>query len=115
MTYQLDLFGTPALEQKKAHFAEEVSPVEYKPIPGNNWYMAAQELVHYTAYLKLNDWQKQILWPHLGTIVKNMAYMTEPKDLWFELGYLVSAMEIEQLRNRADARKIVQKYGITFK
>lgn len=72
-------------------------------------------MLHFIAYLKLNDWQKQVLWPHLRFIAEErMPGLTDHDQLRFELGYIVGTLEVEQLRSRTAAREIAQKYGVTF-
>lgn len=84
----------------------------FDPKKGNKFFQAAQELVHYTSWLKLNTWQQSILWPHLKVLLGRIEKETREEILWFELGYIISAMEIEQLRSRAAALEICKKYGI---
>lgn len=64
------------------------------------------------ATLKFNDWQKSVLIPHLRNLVDKVRAAESDHVRWFELGYIVSAMEIEQLRSRAAAREICAKYGV---
>jgi hypothetical protein len=113
---QFDLFEQPPPELAKAHRAEEVAPVSlWKPRPGNKFYEAGQALVHFTDYLKLNDWQKAVLWPHLKYLVEEkLRHVKEDHEAMFEMGYVISAMEIEQLRSRSEARIICERYGVTF-
>ena len=109
---QLDLFEQPPAHLARAHSAEQVTNLPYQPKDGDALYKAAQELVHFTAYLKLNDWQQKVLWPHLKALLEHMRKAEEDHVRWFELGYIVSAMEIEQLRSRSAAAQICQKYGV---
>ena len=109
---QFDLFEQPPPNLARGHSAEEVSRVEFVPKPGHKFYQAGQELVHFTDYLKLNDWQQAILWPHLRVLLQRLENATEESVMWFELGYIVSAMEIEQVRSRDAARKICAKYDV---
>lgn len=110
---QFDLFEQPPENLARGFSAEQISPLEWKPKnEGNKWYLAAQELVHFTAYLKLNDWQQKYLWPHLDVLLNRIKEETREDILWFELGYIISAMEIEQIRSRSEALTICKKYGV---
>lgn len=111
---QLDLFAQPPPELALVHKAEEVTNV-YKAKEGSAEYKAACEMLHFIDYVKLNDWQKKVLWPHLCYIRDEILPKAEEAGkLQFELGYIVGALEIEQLRSRSAAREIANKYGITF-
>lgn len=113
---QFDLFMQPPGALARAHTAEDVTSADWHPKPGPAEYQAAQEMIHFIDYLKLGDWQKKVLWPHLRMIIEDrMPYLTDNDQLKFELGYVVGSIEIEQLRSRTEARKIAEKYGITFK
>lgn len=115
MSDQLDLFAQPSPELARAHRAEDVTSAEYKPKEGPPEYKAAQEMLHFISYLKLNDWQKKVLWPHLCYIRDEiLPKAVGSEKLQFELGYIVGALEIEQLRSRSAAREIAEKYGVTF-
>lgn len=112
---QFDLFMQPPPGLARAHPAEDVTSCEYIPKAGPPEYQAAQEMVHFIDYTKLNDWQKKILWPHLRMIIEDrMPYVTDPFQLKFELGYVVGTLEVEQLRSRTAAKVIAEKYGVTF-
>lgn len=112
---QFDLFMQPPPGLARAHPAEDVTSAEYRPKPGAPEYQAAQEMLHFIDYLKLNDWQKKVLWPHLRMIIEDrMPYVTDEYQLKFELGYVVGTLEVEQLRSRTAARQIAEKYGVTF-
>lgn len=116
MKDQFDLFEQPPASLARAHPAEDVTKAEYRPKPGAPEYMAAQEMIHFIDYLKLGDWQKKILWPHLRMVIEDrMPYVTDELQLRFELGYVVGTLEVEQLRSRTAAREIAEKYGVTFK
>jgi hypothetical protein len=115
MTEQLDLFNMPPVEKGKAFASEQVTTQEYKPKEGPAEYKAAQEMVHFIAYNRLNDWQQRILWPHLRNIIEQvMPKAQTPEELKFELGYVVGSLEVEQLRSRSAAREIAKKYNIHF-
>lgn len=110
---QYDMFEQPPVDLARAVSSEQVSPVEWVPHEdGHPMYLAAQELVFFTKYLKLNDWQKQFLWPHLHELLDKMKRADSDHVRWFELGYIISAQEIEQLRSRDAARQICKKYGV---
>lgn len=111
---QLDLFQQPPNDVAKSYPAEHIVGEKgwTPPKDGNKFFLAAQELVHFTAYLRLNEWQQKVLWPHLKTLLDRIERATDPNILWFELGYIISAMEIEQLRSRAAAMEICKKYGV---
>lgn len=110
---QFDLFEQPPPHLARGHSAEQVTTLEYTPKdPGHRWYLAAQELVHFTSYLKLNEWQQKVLWPHLHVLLEKIKAETREDVVWFELGYIISAMEIEQIRSRAAALEICKKYGV---
>lgn len=111
---QFDLFEQPPPGLARGFSAEQVSPVAFNPKDGSKQYQAAQELVHYTAYLKLNDWQQKYLWPHLKVLLDRIKAETREDILWFELGYIISAMEIEQIRSRSAALEICKKYGVSI-
>lgn len=114
MSNQLDMFEQPGEEKAKAFSADQVS-AQYKPPEGPPEYQAAWEMINFVSYTKLNDWQKKVLWPHLKFIRDEvMKEAVEKKTLQFELGYIVGALEIEQLRSRTAAREICNKYGVTF-
>lgn len=115
MKDQFDLFAQPSPELALAHRSEDVTSVEYRPKEGPAEYKAAQEMLHFIAYSKLNNWQKKVLWPHLCWIRDEVLPQAIDKDkLQFELGYIVGSLEIEQLRSRSAAREIAEKYGVTF-
>lgn len=110
---QLDLFEMPPPGLARVSNAEDFSPKPWSPKEqGEAMYMAAQELVELTSYLKLNDWQKSVLWPHLKTLLGKMKEADSDHRKWFELGYIISALEIEQLRTRSNSLEICKKYGI---
>lgn len=109
---QLDLFQMPPPGAALAGSKDEFQTDIWKPKAGAPEYMAAQELVHFVSYLKLNDWQKKVLWPHLRYIIDERMTKSEDVDLRFELGYLIGSMEVEQVRSRSDARGICLKYGV---
>jgi len=112
---QFDLFEQPPAALARGHSAEEVSPLAYTPkYPGNKFYLAAQELIHFVDYLKLNNWQQSVLWPHLQVLLIRIEKETREEILWFELGYIISAMEIEQIRSRQAAMAICAKYEVTL-
>ncbi len=112
---QFDLFMQPPPSLSIGHKAEEVTSTEWQPRPGPPEYMAAQEMIHFVDYLKFNDWQKKILWPHLRMIIEDrMPYVDDPFQLKFELGYVVGTLEVEQIRSRTAAKVIAEKYGVTF-
>lgn len=111
---QFDLFEQPPENLARAYPAEHiVGDKGWKPPEdGHPIYLAAQELIHFTAYLKLSDWQQKVLWPHLRLLLGHMKKAESDHVRWFELGYIISAMEIEQLRSRAAAADICKKYGV---
>lgn len=111
---QFDLFEQPPNDVARGYPAEHImgEKVWTPPHDGSTFYLAAQELVHFTAYLKLNEWQQKVLWPHLKVLLKKIAAETRHEILWFELGYIISAMEIEQIRSRAASLEICKKYGV---
>lgn len=110
---QFDLFEQPPANLARAFSSEQVSTREWKPKDqGEALYEAAQELITFTAYLKLNDWQHKYLWPHLQSLLKKMKEADSDHKRWFELGYIISAMEVEQLRSRSSAAEICKKYGV---
>lgn len=110
---QYDLFEQPPAHLARAHPAEDVTSKKWVPQEdGHPIYLAAQELVHFTDYLKLNKWQQAILWPHLKVLLGKLKAAESDHIRWFELGYIVSAMEVEQLRSRDAARQICNKYGV---
>lgn len=113
MKDQLDMFEQPPPNLARAHSAEQISNLPYTPKEdGHPIYLAAQELVHFTAYLKLSDWQQKVLWPHLKVLLDKVKKSTSDHERWFELGYIISAMEIEQLRSRSAAAEICKKYSV---
>jgi hypothetical protein len=110
---QFDLFEMPPPGLSRAFKAEDVSEKPWTPQErGEAMYEAAQELVHFTSYLKLNDWQQRYLWPHLKLLLDKMKKAETEEERWFELGYIISAMEIEQLRSRSASAEICLKYGV---
>lgn len=110
---QFDLFEQPPPELARAHSAEQVTKLEWTPKEdGHPIYLAAQELIHFTAYLKLNEWQQKYLWPHLQQLLERVKKAESDHVRWFELGYIISAQEVEQLRSRDAAREICKKYGV---
>lgn len=110
---QFDMFEQPPPNLARGHSSDQVSSLEWKPPhDGHPIYLAAQELVHFTAYLKLSEWQQKYLWPHLGELLKKLAVAESDHSRWFELGYIISAQEIEQIRSRSAAAKICAKYGV---
>lgn len=112
---QFDLFEQPPVGLSRAYPAEHIvgeDKVWKPPHDGHPIYLAAQELIHFTAYLKLNEWQQKTLWPHLQLLLDHLRRAQSDHVRWFELGYIVSAMEIEQLRSRAAAADICKKYGV---
>lgn len=110
---QFDLFEQPPVHLARAHSSEQVTNLPWKPpADGHPLYLAAQELIHFTSYLKLSDWQQKVLWPHLKLLLDHMRRAESDHVRWFELGYIISAMEIEQLRSRAAAADICKKYGV---
>lgn len=112
---QFDLFEQPPANLARAHRAEDVTSLAWTPPEdGHPIYLAAQELVHFTSYLKLSEWQQKYLWPHLQELVKKIRKAESDHVRWFELGYIVSAMEIEQLRSRSAAREICAKYKVVL-
>lgn len=112
---QFDLFDQPPPNLARAFKAEDVTNKPWGPTEGgNNILEAAKELVHFTSYLKLSDWQQEYLWPHLKNLLVKMEKAETDSEKWFELGYIISAMEIEQLRSRTAAAEICAKYGVTI-
>jgi uncharacterized protein YfaT (DUF1175 family) len=110
---QFDLFEQPPPHLARAHSAEQITSLPWKPKnEGHPIYLAAQELVHFTSYLKLSDWQQKYLWPHLNLLLEHLKKAESDEVRWFELGYIISAMEIEQLRSRSAAAEICKKYGV---
>lgn len=110
---QLDLFEQPPVNLARAHSSEQVTNNEWSPKEdGHPIFLAAQELVYFTSYLKLNEWQKKVLWPHLIELLDRLRRAESDHVRWFELGYIISAQEIEQLRSRDAARQICKKYGV---
>ena len=109
---QFDLFEQPPVELARGFSAEQVTDLGPPPVQGSKFYQAAYELVHFTAYLKLNDWQRKILWPHLHILLDRVKNEPDENMLYFELGYIISAQEIEQIRSRSAAAEICRKYGI---
>lgn len=110
---QFDLFEQPPENLARGFSAEQVTTLAYTPKhDGHPMYLAAQELVHFTAYLKLNEWQQKVLWPHLHVLLDRLRAAESDHVRWFELGYIVSAQEIEQIRSRDAARQICKKYGV---
>jgi hypothetical protein len=64
-------------------------------------------------YLKLSKWQQGTMWPWLTTIGPCARdYADDRLRMSFELGYVIGAMEIEQLRTRSEALEICKHYGI---
>ena len=110
---QTDLFDMPPPHLARGHSAEQVSNKPWvPPHDGHPLYLAAQELIHFTSYLKLSEWQQKVLWPHLKVLLDNMRKAESDHIRWFELGYIVSAMEIEQIRSRSAAAEICRKYKV---
>lgn len=109
---QFDLFEQPPPHLARGHSAEQVTTLGFDPKLGHKWYQAAQELVHFTSYLKLNEWQQKYLWPHLHVLLERIRLETREEICWFELGYIISAQEIEQIRSRSAALEICKKYGV---
>jgi hypothetical protein len=110
---QFDLFSMPPANLARAHSSEQVTNHEWTPPrDGHPLYLAAQEMIHFTAYLKLTEWQQKHLWPHLESLLDRMRKAESDHVRWFELGYIISAMEIEQLRSRSAASAICLKYGV---
>lgn len=111
---QFDLFEQPPPSLARGHSAEEVSTTPFRPKEGTEHYHAAQELIHFTDWLKLNDWQQKYLWPHLKDLLEKMRVAEQEHVKWFELGYIISAMEIEQIRSRSAALEICKKHGVQY-
>lgn len=109
---QFDLFEQPPPTLARGFSSEQVSTTPFNPADGSRFYQAAQELVHFTAWTKLNDWQKKYLWPHLKDLLQKLKVEERETVQWFELGYIISAMEIEQIRSRSAALEICKKYGV---
>lgn len=110
---QFDLFEQPPEQLSRVQDAETLTSNGWKPKEdGHPLYLAAQELVLMTKYLKLSEWQQKYLWPHLEQLLDKMRRAESDYVRWFELGYIVSAMEIEQLRSRSAAREVCSKYGV---
>lgn len=113
MKDQFDLFEQPPANLARAHSSEQITTKEWvPPKDGHPIFLAAQELVHFTSYLKLNDWQQKVLWPHLKHLLDRLEKCESDYERWFELGYIISAQEIEQLRSRSAAAAICRKYGV---
>lgn len=108
---QYDLFQQPPPNLARGHSAE-VSSSPFNTKPGTDHYRAAQELIHFVDYLKLNEWQQKYMWPHLLKLLERIKNETRDDIKWFELGYIISAMEIEQIRSREAALEICKKYGV---
>lgn len=113
---QFDLFEQPPENLARAYPAEHIVGEKgwTPPHDGHPMYLAAQELIHFTAYLKLSEWQQKVLWPHLKSLLEKMKEAESDHIRWFELGYIISAMEIEQLRSRSAALAICKKYGVSY-
>ncbi len=110
---QFDLFEQPPPHLARGHSSEQVSPLVWRPPhDGHPMYLAAQELVHFTAYLKLNEWQQKYLWPHLNVLLDRLRAAESDHVRWFELGYIISAQETEQIRSRSAAAEICKKHGV---
>lgn len=113
MKDQFDLFEQPPEHLSRVQDAETLCKGGWHPKEdGHPMYLAAQELVNMTMYLKLNDWQQKVLWPHLKLLLEKMKEAESDHVRWFELGYIISAQEIEQLRSRSAAAAICRKYGV---
>jgi hypothetical protein len=112
---QFDLFEQPPAHLARGHSSEQITKAEWKPLhDGHPIYLAAQELVHFTAYLSLSEWQQKYLWPHLNDLVNKVRAAESDHVRWFELGYIISAQEVEQIRSRSAARDICKKYGVVL-
>lgn len=110
---QFDLFQQPPPELARGHSSEQITKNEWRPPhDGHPMYLAAQELIHFTSYLKLNEWQQKYLWPHLIQLLDRMRAAESDHVRWFELGYIISAQEVEQIRSRSAAAAICKKYGV---
>lgn len=110
---QFDLFEQPPENLARVQDANTLTSYGWEPKEdGHPLYLAAQELVLMTKYLKLSEWQQKYVWPHLKSLLGKMKEAESDHVKWFELGYIVSAMEIEQLRSRSAAREICDKYGV---
>jgi hypothetical protein len=115
---QLDFFAQATnRDDRKAGCAEDVGTTwmerENGPEHGSPEFRAIREMLHFVDYLKLNRWQQGTLWPWLTTIGP-MAH-DAPQDrerMRFELGYVIGALEVEQLRTRSEALEICRKYGV---
>ena len=113
-----DLFERhPVRSERKAGTAEDVGSTWTErcngPEVGSPEYRAIRELTHFVDYLKLNRWQQRVLWPWV-TQMGPCAREHEAGSLraMFELGYVVGALEVEQLRTRSEAAAICRKYGV---
>lgn len=112
---QYDMFQQPPVHLARGLSAEQVTSLPWTPKnDGHPLYLAAQELVHFTAYLKLNEWQQKFLWPHLNQLLDKMRRAESDHVRWFELGYIISAQEVEQIRSRSEALSICKKHGVEF-
>lgn len=113
MKEQFDLFEQPPPGLARGLSGEQVLGRDYETRQkGHSHYLAAHELVHFTSYLKLNDWQQKYLWPHLQSLVEKIKVAESDHAKWFELGYIISAQEVEQIRSRSAALAICKKYGV---
>ena len=101
-------------------FAENVGTIpeanqSWQPTQGSDdLHKVAQEILHRVSESKLSDWQEQWLKPHLNRLLDKMAAARDPYQRWFELGYIISALEVEQLMKRSEAMKICSKYRVTL-
>lgn len=114
---QLDMFNLLA-PNKVEHVKEDLPdgpPTNgFRPKQGAPQYMAAQAIFHEIDYTKLNNWQKTILWPHLKIRIEDIGKMVHQWEMWFELGYVVAALDVEMLMSRLSANEIAKKYGADF-
>lgn len=117
---QLDFFAAASnRDDRKAGKAEDVGTTwterENGPSVGSPEFRAIRELLHFVDYLKLNPWQQKTLWPWLTTIGPCARdVQDDPMRMRFNLGYVVGALEVEQLRTRSEAAEICKKYGVVI-
>lgn len=108
-------FFTPnPAKPPKAHVPEDFVSDKWAPPDGPPEFRAVYAMVHFVSYTNLTTWQVNVLWPWLTSIRDEMRDVTDPGRLKFMLGYVVGALEVEQLRNRADAERICERYGVVY-
>jgi hypothetical protein len=109
---QLDFFRLAPDAPKRAHVPSDFVAETWSPPEGTPEFRAVYAMVHYVSYTRLNAWQAQVLWPWLSSVRDEMRTVEDRSRRMFMVGYVVGALEVEQLRNRTDAAAICADYGV---